>query len=100
MSCRCYRLPPPEQRVDEKGNPIEIPPCEFCGGLGFVGRIAVFEMIEVDDKIRNALRQNPKVGVIEKTAQQAGKKSLVNQAYHLVLLGVTSLAEVQRVFKE
>ena len=28
-----WRLPPPDQRVDEKGRDIEFPPCETCGGL-------------------------------------------------------------------
>jgi type II secretory ATPase GspE/PulE/Tfp pilus assembly ATPase PilB-like protein len=95
-----YRLPPPEQRVDDKGNPIEIPPCDVCGGIGYIGRIGVFEMLEVDDSIRAAMRKTPKAAVIEQVAQKSGKKSLTSQAYQLVLLGVTSLAEVQRVLKE
>ncbi len=95
-----YKLPPPEQRVDEKGNPIEFPPCPVCGGIGYIGRIAVFEMIEVNDQVRIAMRQSPKAAAIEQAALKAGKKPLVNQAYQLVLLGITSVAEVQRVFKQ
>lgn len=93
-----YRLPPPEQRVDEKGNPIEFPPCPACGGIGYVGRIAVFELIEVNEQIKSALKQSPKVETIEAAAIKSGKLPIVKQAYKLVLLGVTSLAEVQRVF--
>ena len=95
-----WKLPPPEQRVDEKGRPIEFPPCETCGGIGYIGRIAIFEMITFDDQLRTFVRQKPEVAAIEQAAVKLGKAPLANQAYQLVLLGVTSLAEVQRVLKE
>ena len=95
-----WKLPPPEQRVDEKGKEIEFPPCETCGGLGYIGRIAVFEMISVNDELRQFIRKNPKAAPIEQEAVRLGKQPLASQAYRLVLLGVTSLAEAQRVLKE
>ena len=93
-----YKLPPPAQRVDEKGNPIEFPPCTTCGGAGYIGRIAVFELLQLDDQLRAVIRKQPQAAAIEAAAVKLGKSSLANQAYKLVLLGVTSLAEVQRVF--
>ena len=95
-----YQLPPPEQRVDENGKPIEIPPCETCGGIGYIGRIAVFEMLKMSDPLRDFVAQTPKAAAIEAAAVKLGKKSLAQEAYQLVLLGVTTLAEVQRVLKE
>lgn len=95
-----WRLPPPEQRVDEKGREIEFPPCETCGGIGYISRIAVFELLEVNDAVRKTLLTNPKLEAVEQAAKEAGKKSLASNAYKLVLLGVTSLAEAQRALKE
>ena len=95
-----WQLPPPEQRVDEKGREIEFPPCEACGGIGYIGRIAAFEMIKLDDQLRKFIAKNPKADVIEKAAVKLGKSSLANQTYQLVLLGVTSLAEAQRILKQ
>ena len=95
-----WKLPPPEQRVDEKGREIEFPPCPTCGGIGYIGRIAVFELITMDDQLRVFVKQNPQVAAIEKAAVKLGKAPIANQAYQLVLLGVTSLAEAQRVLKE
>ncbi len=95
-----WKLPPPEQRVDEKGREIEFPPCETCGGIGYIGRIAVFEMISLDDNLRVFIKNNPQIAAVEQAAVKLGKKSIANQAYKLVLLGVTSLAEAQRVLKE
>jgi type II secretory ATPase GspE/PulE/Tfp pilus assembly ATPase PilB-like protein len=95
-----WKLPPPEQQVDEKGRPIEFPPCEACGGIGYIGRIAVFEMITLNDPLRQIVKKNPKIAPLEEAAVKLGKKTLAQQAYQLVLLGVTSLAEAQRVLKE
>ena len=96
-----WRLPPPEQRVDEKGREIEFPPCETCRGLGYIGRIAIFEMIKVNDAVREALKKSPKVAAIDKVATESkAKKSMKSGAYQLVLLGVTSLAEVQSTLKK
>lgn len=95
-----WKLPPPEQRVDEKGREIEFPTCETCGGLGYIGRIAVFEMITLNDQLRMFIRRNPVINAIEQAAVKLGKAPLANQAYKLVLLGVTSLAEAQRMLKE
>jgi type II secretory ATPase GspE/PulE/Tfp pilus assembly ATPase PilB-like protein len=95
-----YRLPPPEQRVDSKGRPIEIPPCHTCGGLSYLGRIAVFELLELDDDLRNFVAKQSDPAAIEAQAQKRGKLSIQRQAHRLVLLGVTTIAEVQRVFKK
>ncbi len=94
-----FKMPPPEQLIDEKGKPIEIPPCTTCAQLGYIGRIAAFEMIEVTDEIRKVMLTNPKIDAIEKIARKQGKLSIQSQAYKLVLHGITSLAEVQRVLK-
>ena len=98
---RQWQLPPPEQRVDENGNPIEFPPCGVCGGIGYIGRIAVFEMIKVNDGVREALKKTPKVPAIDKAAKESkAKKSMQSSAYQLVLMGVTSIQEVQNVLNK
>ena len=93
-----FKLPPPEQRVDEKGQPIEFPPCPTCGGIGYIGRIAAFETLELNEQLKAFIRKQPQAAAIEAAAVKLGKTPLPNQAYKLVLLGVTSLPEVQRVF--
>ncbi|MDA7903257.1 ATPase, T2SS/T4P/T4SS family [Mariniblastus sp.] len=95
-----WRLPPPDQRVDEKGRPIEYPPCTTCGGIGFIGRIAVFEMLSLNDQLRTLIKQSPKITTVEAAAVKFGKTTITKEAYKLVLLGVTSLAEAQRILKQ
>jgi len=95
-----WQLPPPEQRVDERGREIEFPPCQTCGGIGYIGRIAVFEMITVSDQLKSVIKSKPKPDAIEAAAVKLGKSTIASETYKLVLLGVTSLAEAQRVLKQ
>ena len=95
-----YKLPPVEQRVDENGKPIEMEPCKVCGDLGFIGRISIFEIINVDEKIRDAMLKQPKIDVIRKIASANGDVPMMQQGFRLALMGITSVAEIQRVMKE
>ena len=90
--------PPPEQRVDAKGNPIEIEICSQCGGRGYYGRIGVFEYLTVTDPIRAAIMQQPTAAHVAQVAKQQGHRGLQEEAILTVALGLTSLQELQRVF--
>ncbi|MFM7740636.1 MAG: hypothetical protein ACKO9H_14620 [Planctomycetota bacterium] len=52
----------------------------------------------MDKGLRELLLNNPTSDKIEAYLQSRGQLSLLQQAYRLVLVGVTSIAEVQRVF--
>ena len=96
---RDYQLPPPEQQVDEQGKPVQMEPCKACAGIGFRGRTAIYELLLVDDSVRQALIKSPKLETVAQAARQAGNLTLMQQAYRAVLEGRTSLAEVQRVMQ-
>ena len=97
---REFQMPPPEQRVDEKGRPIEIETCQKCAGLGYRGRTSIFELLKVDDKIREALRSKPNPDVLRKVGRSTGHRGLQEEGILLVAQGVTSLPELQRVLKQ
>jgi type II secretory ATPase GspE/PulE/Tfp pilus assembly ATPase PilB-like protein len=86
-----YRVPKPEE-VDK--------PCKECGGVGFKGRVGLFELLVVDDKIREILVKQPKIELLRKAARLAGMRPFQEEGLLLVAKGITSLAELQRVLKE
>jgi type II secretory ATPase GspE/PulE/Tfp pilus assembly ATPase PilB-like protein len=86
-----YRSPKPEE--------IE-KPCKECGALGFKGRTAIFELLEVDDKMREVLLKKPQLDLAKKVARAAGMRPFQEEGLLLVAKGLTSLAELQRVLKE
>ena len=96
-----WKLPPPAERVDEKGQPIEFPPCRACGGIGYVGRVAIYELLEVNDAVREALIKTPKMELLQPAVAKSGGLTPMSQsAYRLILTGITSLPEVQNVLKK
>ena len=82
-----------EPMLDQRGNPIE---CNFCGGLGYSGRIGAYEMLLVDDKVRQALRKEPTAATVKALMKQQKQPSLNDAALRQVIAGRTDLQEVQR----
>lgn len=92
--------PPPDQRVDAKGNPIEIEICKRCNGRGYFGRMALFELLVVDDKVRKGVAQFiEKPDELRKFLKQSGHSGFFEEGILACALGQTSLEEVQRVMQ-
>ena len=89
--------PPPEQRVDAKGNPIEIEICTKCNGRGYYGRMAIFELLVINEEIRKSLLQKPTAESVLLVARKQGFLTIQEEGVLAVATGVTSLQELQRV---
>jgi general secretion pathway protein E len=90
-----YRVPVPDPTKKKK----ELPPCEKCEGIGYFGRTAVFEFALVTDQMRRVLIEQPKMETLRAAARAAKVRSLLEEAVVLAIAGVTSLEEINRVFK-
>ncbi|MEZ6094166.1 MAG: ATPase, T2SS/T4P/T4SS family [Pirellulaceae bacterium] len=95
---RPFVPPPPDQQVDEKGNPIEIEICPKCQGLGYTRRTVVLETLVVNEALQKALLQSNDPNLILAIAKKSGHLDLLQRAYQLVLEGKTSVEEVKRIF--
>jgi len=81
-------------QYDKHGKPIT---CENCQGTGFVGRTGVFEMIILDDNLRDVLRHTKPLSEIAHQFRRAKMLYLQEQALRKVIAGVTSVNEMIRV---
>ncbi|EJN6829011.1 Flp pilus assembly complex ATPase component TadA [Vibrio cidicii] len=68
--------------------------CQNCNLTGYRGRIGVFEMLELDHSMMDALRANDAVGFAEAARRSESYKPLLASAMELALQGVVSLDEV------
>lgn len=90
--------PPPEQQVDENGRPAPITPCAVCGGRGYYGRIAIFELLCPGDKLKQALTKTRDVSKLAAVAKSEGFRNIKAEAVLTVARGLTSLEELKRLF--
>ncbi|HYO24268.1 MAG TPA: ATPase, T2SS/T4P/T4SS family, partial [Lacipirellulaceae bacterium] len=74
-------------------------PCQTCGQIGYVGRTGIFELLVVNDQMRQILAKQPSLDLLRKAARADQQRSLQEEGILLVAKGVTSLAELQRVLK-
>jgi len=70
--------------------------CEACNHTGYSGRQGIYELVQVDQQMRQLIHAQASEQEIEKLARQQGP-SLQQNGFALVLQGVTSLEEVLRV---
>lgn len=85
-----------EARQDE---PDDSPNCKNCGGSGYRGRTGVYELLVLNENIRNLIRDNPSIGLIREEAVKAGMKYLQEDGLRQVVAGNTSIQEILRVCK-
>jgi len=74
--------------------------CNSCQKTGYKGRIAVFEMMLLDSKIRELIFANATTAEIRKVAISKGMKTLYQDAIRKVLSGYSTFEEVARVTKK
>lgn len=91
-----YR-PPPEGLVDAKGNPIV---CTNCQNSGYFGRTGVFEVLVIDDTMRELIRNGQPINNIRAQARTNTMLFLQEVGIQKVMGGVTSMTEVLRVLRD
>lgn len=78
-----------------EGTPVFSPVgCDECRGTGYRGRIAIVEIMEVDDEIRAMINKGASVEELRERAAAKGMRFLSQSALRNVLAGVTSVDEM------
>lgn len=71
--------------------------CEQCQGKGYLGRTALQEVMVVDDPIKDLILSRASSMQLKQQAQSKGMKTLLEDGWHKVLEGITTIEEVLRV---
>jgi len=75
--------------------------CPFCKGSGYRGRIGIFELLLVNDRIRRLISEKASMEKIREVAREtAGLRSFREDGLLKVLRGITTREEVDRVAYE
>lgn len=74
--------------------------CDFCSHTGYYGRIGVFEIMEVNDEIRDLIAENGTTEELERAARNSGMRTLRENGINYVLNGTTSVEEMLKASYE
>jgi len=86
------RRPMPDDARLRRGNG-----CSYCNNTGYRGRIGVYEMLEIDDALADAIRAEDNGAVTQAMRGIAAYRPLVQVALDYALQGLTTLDEVRRL---
>jgi len=74
--------------------------CENCLGTGYHGRIAIFELMQLNEEIRRLIMRNEDASVLTEAARRNGMRNLREDGWEKVATGMTTPDEVIRVTQE
>jgi LuxR family maltose regulon positive regulatory protein len=70
--------------------------CSSCNNTGYKGRVGLFELMVVDDEIRNMIMRNDTADLIREKAQSKGMVLLRDAGINFIFQGLTTIEEVIR----
>lgn len=88
------------QNTDREVNIYEPAGCKLCNNTGFFGRTGVFEIMEVNEEIRNLISENGTTEELEEAARRSGMRTLRQNGIRYVLDGTTSIEEMLKASYE
>ncbi len=81
----------------EGAEPFDAVGCSRCGGSGYRGRVGVYEVMTVSERIRALILERASVDVMVAVAVGEGMRRLRDDGMEKVREGLTSIAEVERM---
>jgi general secretion pathway protein E len=74
--------------------------CDQCAGRGYLSRIGIFEMMDVNEELRRLIMNNSDAAVLTQAARRNGMRNLREDGWHKIRDGATTVEEVMRVTQE
>jgi len=87
---------PKTRPVDKDGKPIV---CPICANEGYVGRLAFYEIMVLDDEARGRLAAGGSITEVRTQLRKQGQEFLQEEGLRKVVEGITSVSELLRVLK-
>ena len=90
------------ERLKQNGEYLLYKPtgCDYCSGVGYTGRIGIFEFLEVNDGIRDLVLKRADSSSIYRAARAQGMINMSEDGIGKALAGLTTVEEVLRVTRE
>jgi type IV pilus assembly protein PilB len=75
--------------------------CDSCGSSGYKGRVGIFELLDVDEEVRELI-VNPDFSLerLRTTLRAKGFRTMFEDGFEKARIGITTIDEVMRVIRE
>jgi type II secretory ATPase GspE/PulE/Tfp pilus assembly ATPase PilB-like protein len=74
--------------------------CDFCGQSGYLGRLGIFEVMPISEKIARLILEKADAATIENQARQEGMMTMKQDGYLKVVEGLSTVDEILRVAQD
>jgi len=74
--------------------------CDECQSTGYIGRLGIFELMIVEDELRQLILKNVDAGTLKAKAREHGMITLREDGADKVRRGITTIEEVTRVTRD
>ncbi len=83
--------------INENNNDSNSQLCKVCGGSGYKGRIGIYEVMKINENLRELIMKESTADVLRSNAFLAEGRSLLDYGMELVKKELTTIEEVERV---
>ena len=73
--------------------------CDVCHNTGFLGRIGIFEVLELSTNIKKMIVEKADADTLKTQAVKEGMKTMFDDGISKVINGLTTFDEIMRVTK-
>ena len=84
-------------RIINESNKSSSKSCSVCGGSGYKGRIGIYEVMKINENLRELIMKESTADVIRSKAFLIEGRSLIDYGMELVKKELTTIEEVERV---
>lgn len=74
--------------------------CDKCSDTGYQGRLGIYELLVMDEEVRQAILTSPNSSAIKKASHKQGTTTMIEDGILKVINGLTTFEEVARVTQE
>ncbi|RIK67589.1 MAG: pilus assembly protein PilB [Planctomycetota bacterium] len=101
-NCRTEYQPTEEQLMELQLRPEDVQGkkfyygkgCDYCNGTGYRGRVGIFEIMVLNDEIRELVMNGASTGILHEAALRNGMRTLRESGLLAIYDGVTTIEEV------
>ena len=74
--------------------------CDACNGSGYDGRVGIYELLTIDEEIKEAIHKRIPENQLRNLSKQKGMIAMKDDGSRWIEKGITSPSEIVRVTKD